>query len=425
MNGRESRLGAGDSTERTKRPPSPDPRAPSRLSRQVTLFGWVSLLNDFASEMIYPLLPAFVTGVLGAGPQALGALDGAAEFAAAFVKLGAGRMADRVPWRGPMIVLGYFIAVVVRPVIAVTGAAWQVIGLRVVDRLGKGLRTPPRDALIADVTPAELRGRAFGLQRGMDHAGAVLGPILAWWLLAPRGGSANVRAVIAWSIVPGVVVLALAVWAVRDGAATGGSGRQQAANASEPMPPSAALSRPLPPPLLAISAFYLLRMPDTLIILRSQELGVPVSAVPLLWAAVHVVRSSSSFLGGAASDRLGPGQTMWVGWVVYAMLAVGMARAGTAAAAWGLFLALGLVAGLTESPERALVARLAGTHQGSGFGLYHGITGFAALVGGVALGGVFQRYGAAPAFLASATGGLALVFAWPLFAGGWRRGVRG
>src|SRR2546421_353090 len=211
----------------------------------------------------------------------------------------------------------------------------------------------------------------------------------------------------------------------RDGAATGGGGRQRAANASEPRPAPAALSRPLPPPLRAISFFYLLRMPDTLIILRSQELGVPVSVVPLLWAAVHMVRSSSSFLGGAASDRLGPGQTMWVGWLVYAMLAVGMARAGTAAAAWGLFLALGLVSGLTEGPERALVARLAGTHQGSGFGLYHGITGFAALVGGVAWGGGFQRDGAAPAFLARGTGGLALVFAWPLFAGGWRRGVRG
>src|SRR5438034_3630541 len=425
MNSRESGLGAGDSTERMKRAPSPEPRAPSRLPRQVTLFGWVSLLNDFASEMIYPLLPAFVTGVLGAGPQALGALDGAAEFAAAFVKLGAGRLADRVPWRGPMIVLGYFIAVVVRPVIAITGAAWQVIGLRVVDRLGKGLRTPPRDALIADVTPVELRGRAFGLQRGMDHAGAVVGPILAWWLLAPRGGSANVRAVIGWSIVPGVAVLVLASWAVRDGAATGGSGRQQAANASEPMPPSAALSRLLPPPLLAISFFYLLRMPDTLIILRSQELGVPVAIVPLLWAAVHVVRSSSSFLGGAASDRLGPGQTMWVGWLVYAMFAVGMARAGTAGAAWGLFLALGLVSGLTESPERALVARLAGANQGSGFGAYHGITGFAALIGGVALGTVFQRYGASSAFLASAAGGLALVFAWPLMSSNASPRVRG
>jgi len=381
------------------------------LPRQVKLFGWVSLLNDFASEMIYPLLPAFVTGVLGGGPQALGALDGAAEFAAAFVKLGAGRLADRVPLRGPMIVLGYFIAVVVRPVIAVTGAAWQVIGLRVVDRLGKGLRTPPRDALIADVTPAEMRGRAFGLQRGMDHAGAVLGPILAWWLLA--SGSANVRAVIGWSIVPGVVVLVLATWAVK-----GGEGRWRAGEANalsqQPSPPSTAFHRSPPPALLAISAFYLLRMPDTLIILHSQQLGVPVAIVPLLWAAVHVVRSSSSFVGGAASDRLGPGQTMWVGWLVYTMLAVGMARAGTAAAAWGLFLALGLVSGLTESPERALVARLAGTHQGSGFGAYHGITGFAALVGGVALGGVFQRYGAATAFLASAAAGMALVLAWPL-----------
>lgn len=162
-------------------------------------------------------------------------------------------------------------------------------------------------------------------------------------------------------------------------------------------------------------------MPDTLIILRSQELGVPVAIVPLLWAAVHVVRSSSSFLGGAATDRLGPAQTMWVGWLVYAMLAVGMARAHTALAAWGFFLAFGLVAGLTESPERALVARLAGPRQGSGFGVYHGLTGFAALLGGVALGAVFQAYGAGAAFLVSALGGVALVVIWPLVSKGERR----
>src|SRR2546428_9005998 len=259
----------------------------SPLPRQVKLLGWVSLINEFAGEMIYPLLPGFVTGVLGGGPQALGALDGAAEFAAAFVKLGAGRLADRRRLRGPMIVLGYFIAVVVRPVIAVTGAAWQVIGLRVVDRLGKGLRTPPRDALIADVTSAGLRGRAFGLQRGMDHAGAVLGPILAWWLLA--SGSANVRTVIGASIVPGVLVLVLATWAVRNGGGRrrleevggGSDGAEQPSPTSPNLPQQARISA-----LLAISFFYLLRMPDTLIILRSQELRVPLTLVPLSWSAL-------------------------------------------------------------------------------------------------------------------------------------------
>src|SRR5881628_3160234 len=231
---------------------------PARLPRQVRLLGAVSLLNDFASEMIYPLLPAFVTGVLGGGAGALGALDGAAEFAASFVKFGAGRLADRPARRGPLIVLGYAIAVVVRPLIGLTAAAWQVVGLRVVDRVGKGLRTPPRDALMADVTSPALRGRAFGLQRGMDHAGAVLGPLLAWALLS--SGSANVRTVIAWSLAPGVVVLVLAIWAVK-----GGQGRSRAVEAETgagtPSPPSTAFHRPRPPlVLLAIAFFYLLRM---------------------------------------------------------------------------------------------------------------------------------------------------------------------
>jgi len=378
----------------------------------VKLFGAVSLLNDFASEMIYPLLPAFVTGVLGAGPQALGALDGAAEFAASVVKFGAGRLADRPARRGPLIVLGYAIAVLVRPIIALTAAAWQVIGLRVVDRIGKGIRTPPRDALMADVTPTPLLGRAFGLQRGMDHAGAVLGPLVAWSLLATR--SADVRAVIALSLAPGVAVLVLAVWAVKGGAARGGNGRQEAAQAAVPMPPVAARYRPLPPALFVISLFYLLRMPETLMILRSQQLGVSTAAVLLLWAALHVVRSSASFAGGRLTDRIGASRTMWLGWLSYAAIAAGFAVATGAGRAWALFLAFGIVAGLTESPERALVAQFAGGHQGSGFGLYHGVTGLAALAGGIGLGAVFQAYGAGTAFLGSAVGGLALVLGWPV-----------
>lgn len=380
-----------------------------RLPRQVKLFGAVSLLNDFASEMIYPLLPAFVTGVLGGGAVALGALDGAADAAAALVKLVSGRLADRVTRRGPLIVIGYLVAVVVRPVIAVTAAAWQVVGLRVVDRLGKGLRGPPRDALIADVTPVPLRGRAFGLQRGLDHAGAVLGPLVAWMLLT-RG--ADVRKVILASIVPGLAVLVLASWAVRDQ-------RRETAekSAAGAPPPSPASPRRFPPfPLFAICFFYLLRMPETLIILHAQRLGVAVAVVPLLWAAVHVVKSSSSFLGGALADRVGPARTMWFGWVCYAILATGMALASGPGAAWGLFLALGLVAGLTESPERALVAAFARDRQGSGFGIYHAASGVAALAGGLFLGVAFERSGGAVAFGASAVLGVALVLLWPFVA---------
>ena len=380
----------------------------SKLPREARLFGFVSLLNDFASEMIYPLLPAFVTGVLGAGAGALGALDGAADFAATFVKYRAGRLADRPARRGPLIILGYAIAVAVRPVIAVTAAAWQVIALRVIDRVGKGIRTPPRDALIADVTPPELKGRAFGLQRGMDHAGAVLGPLAAWVLIT---NGADVRRVIAASIVPGVAVLGLAWVAVRRSGGQAVEPKDDRPSAHPPVP-----YRPLPPALLAIIAFYLLRMPETLIILRAQQLGVPVAAVLLLWAALHVVRSSSSFAGGALNDRIGPPRTMWLGWLCYALVAAGFALAGSSLAAWLLFLAFGLVAGLTESPERALVSRLAGTHQGTGFGTYHALTGLAALLGGVGLGALYQLRGAVAAFGLSAAAGTALVLLWPFLA---------
>jgi MFS family permease len=382
----------------------------SRLPRPVKLFGFVSLLNDFASEMIYPLLPAFVTGVLGGGAVSLGALDGAADFAAALVKYRAGRLADNPRRRGPLIVLGYVVAVVVRPVIALTGAAWQVIGLRVTDRIGKGIRTPPRDALIADVTPPELHGRAFGFQRGLDHAGAVLGPLVAWWLLSSH--RLDLRGVIGASIVPGVLVLVLAVWAVR---ATGdGTGRA----IEDPKEKERVNTQrgPVPPALLAISAFYLLRMPETLILLRTQQLGVTVTSVLLLWAALHVVRSASSFVGGVMTDRFGPQRTMWLGWVSYAAIAYGFARAGGPSSAWVLFLVMGMVAGLTESPERAIVSRLAGGKQGTGFGVYHAGTGIAALVGGLLLGALYQASSATLAFTVSAVGGVALAVLWPALA---------
>ncbi|HEV2670559.1 MAG TPA: MFS transporter, partial [Gemmatimonadales bacterium] len=384
-----------------------DPPA-AQLPRQVKLFGAVSLLNDFASEMVYPLLPAFITGVLGGGALALGALDGAADAAAALVKLIAGGLADRAERRGPLIVGGYFVAAAVRPIIAITAAAWQVIGLRVVDRLGKGLRTPPRDALIADVTPAPLVGRAFGLQRGLDHAGAIIGPLVALWFLQH---GADVRRVILASFVPGMIVVFLAMWAV-------GDKRREPAGRSavSAVPPVPAVPRLRPPfVIIAISFFYLLRMPETLMILRAQQLGIAVALIPLLWAALHVVRSSTSFLGGGLSDRIGPARTMWIGWLTYVALAAGMAFAATPLTAWIVFLSFGFVAGFTESPERALVSAATGGHRGSGFGVYHALTGVAALVGGVALGAIFGGANGATAFFVSAGGTLGLVLLWPFW----------
>jgi MFS family permease len=385
----------------------------SKLPRTAKLFGLVSLLNDFASEMIYPLLPAFVTGVLGGGAVSLGALDGAADLTSALVKYRAGRLADEPRRRGMLVILGYAVAVLVRPVIALAGAAWEVIGLRITDRIGKGIRSPARDAMIADVTPAELHGRAFGLQRGLDHAGAILGPLVAWWLLQSK--TLDLRGVIGASIIPGILVLVLAVWAVRS--VGDGRGRQETVGAkapSQPLPSPTVTYRLLPTPLIAISAFYLLRMPETLMLLRTQQLGVTVTSVLLLWAALHVVRSSTSFIGGALSDRIGPGRTMWTGWVCYAAVAFGFARAASPAAAWALFLVFGVVAGLTESPERAIVSRLAGGKQGSGFGVYYAATGIAALAGGVLLGLATKYFGASWAFFASALLGIAVVLAWPV-----------
>lgn len=373
-----------------------------RLPRQAVLFGWVSLLNDFASEMVYPLLPAFVTGVLGGGAAALGALDGLADCVSTVMKFVAGKLADREGRRGPLIVLGYLVAVVVRPVISVTGAAWQVIALRVTDRIGKGIRTPPRDALIADVTPDHLRGRAFGLQRGMDHAGAVIGPLVAWYLL--QFHQAGVRSVIESSAIPGVLVLMLAVWAT-SGARASVTKVPQAAETT------ASGSR-LPAAVYVIALSYLVRMPETLMILRAQQLGVSVAVILLLWAALHVIRSSSSFVGGAMNDRRGSVFTMRLGWVAYVLVSAGFALASSVTAAWLLFLALGVVAGFTESPERALVARLAGKKSGSGFGRYHALTGFASLAGGIGLGLVYQHVGAGMAFVVSAIGTAVLVAAW-------------
>jgi MFS family permease len=383
---------------------APAPPQTTRLPPAVKGLSLVSLFNDFASEMVYPLLPAFVTGTLGGGAALLGLLDGAADLTSAVLKVVSGRLADRPRWRGPLILVGYLTAVLVRPLIAVSSAAWQVVGFRVIDRVGKGIRTPPRDALIAGVTPPRLRGRAFGFHRGADHFGAVLGSLAAWYFLT-RGF--DVRRVIGWSVVPGLLAFVLLAGVLR----------------AVPMPapvtsPAAAATpadvggRVFWVPLLALTGLTFFRLPEALLLLRLQDTGVAVAVVPLVWAGLHVVRSATSYPGGWLADHLGPRATVAAGGLVFAAVAGVLGLALTPSAAVVTFLALGFVAGLTESAERAMVARLSPVRTGRGFGLYHALTGATALPAGLIFGWIYQSVSGPAALTASAVGMVAAVMVW-------------
>jgi MFS family permease len=371
----------------------------------------VSLFNDFASEMVYPLLPAFVTRTLGGGPMLLGVLDGASELTSSLVKWLSGRLSDRPGWRRPLILGGYAVAVLVRPLIAVANAAWQVIGFRVIDRVGKGIRTPPRDALISAVTPAEQRGRAYGFHRGADHFGAVLGSVAAWWLLQ-RG--ADVRSVIGWSALPGVIAVVVLALVLR-----GVTSHESRVTGQEPLKsrdprPATRDSSTFWPHVLALTAITFFRLPETLLILRLQDQGVAVAAVPLVWAGLHVVRSASSYPGGWLSDRLGPRRMVAAGGLLFAVVSYLLGLGLGPAAAIAVFLAFGLVAGLTESGERAVVARLAPVRTGRGFGIYHALTGAAALPAGLLFGGIYQSINGPSALWGSAAGMVVAVLFWLL-----------
>lgn len=356
--------------------------ASPRLPRAVYFFGATSLLNDFASEMIYPLLPAFVTRTLGGGALALGILDGLADSVAAGFKLLSGYLADRPRWRGPLVVGGYAAAAAIRPLIAMAGAAWHVVGLRAADRVGKGVRTSPRDAMIAEATAPEIRGRAFGVHRAADHVGAIIGPLTASALIA---AGMTVRGVFWLAVIPGALAVVAAVLAVAD------VGKSEGTVSPNPSITPDSSFAPLVF-VLALAAFF--RAPETLLMLRAQDLGVPAVAIPLLWAALHVVRSSFSVPGGILVDRWGARRTLALGWLVYAGLAWSFARAATAGQAWAVFLAFGLVAALTESPERTLVAKHApGGRHGRGFGWYHGSTSIVALPGAALFGWFYEVRG--------------------------------
>ncbi len=379
-------------------PPGDAPRP--RLGRNVLALSAVSFFTDVSSEMIYPLLPVFLTTVLGANASFIGAIEGAAESTAALLKLASGWWSDRVRRRKPLVVLGYGIATAMRPLVAIAQSASHVLMIRVADRVGKGIRNAPRDALIAESVDPAIRGRAFGFHRAADHAGGVLGPLIAFFILSRQ--IAELRTVFWLAAIPGVISFIVLVAFVRDVPRVASAPTTGAPDLAQPL--GAGFWRVLG----VIFLFTLGNSTDAFLLLRAHQLGVPVALAPILWAALHVVKSLSSTPGGALSDRIGRRPTLIAGWTLYAAVYLGFAQATSAWHAWALFALYGIFFGLTEGAERAFVADLVEpAKRGTAFGWYNLAIGLGALPASLMFGFVWDRAGAGTAFTMGATLALA------------------
>lgn len=367
------------------------------LPRTVIALGITSLLTDVGTEMIFPLLPLFLTDVLGAGPAFLGLMEGAADGVASFLKLGSGYLADRRSRRTPMVLFGYGLASLVRPLVALAVAPWQVLAIRLADRLGKGIRTSPRDALLADSVEPRSAGRAFGFHRAMDHAGAVLGPAVAALLLT---GHVPLRWVFALALIPGLLAMMTLIAAVKEPGKAADSGSD---SPGRPKPSKLRTPRPLFSFLGILLLFSLGNSSDAFLLLRARELGLAAAALPVLWSLLHVSKMVSSLGGGVLSDRLGRERLIIAGWVIYAAVYFGLAWAKGPLAVWGLFVVYGIYHGLTEPAEKALVNDLARQGgRGRAFGYYNFVIGISAVPAGLLTGWLWQKYSPATALTAGA-----------------------
>jgi len=377
------------------------------LSRPVWLLGWISFFTDTASEMVYPLLPLFLTRVLGAGAMSLGVIEGVAEGANSVLKIVSGWLADRSGQPKRLVLAGYGLSSLVRPLIALVTAWPQVLALRFVDRLGKGVRSSPRDAMLARFAPDKTRGRVYGFHRGMDHAGAVAGPLVAAAYLYFKPEA--YRSLFTWTLVPGIIVILL-ILRLPDERLTAAS--RTAADRDAPKPPAAAASaraglRQLPRrfylAMAVITLFALGNASDAFILLRLNDLGVAPVWIPLLWSGLHVVKMTSSFAGGVLSDRFGRRSMIILGYVWYAAIYGAFAWFTAVPVVVAVFLAYGLYFGFTEGVEKAWVADMApSAARGLAFGIYNGAIGLGGLAASLVFGLIWTRVSPAAAFLTGA-----------------------
>ncbi len=368
-----------------------------RLHRNVKLLGWASCLNDIASEMIYPLMPQFLIGVLGGNRFHLGLIEGVADSTASLLKLFAGAWSDRLGSRRRFVIAGYALAALSRPVMSIITAPWHLFLTRLSDRVGKGVRTSPRDALIADSSDPDMRGRAFGFQRSMDHVGAALGPVLATAFLWAWPG--QLRTMFALTLIPGLIVVAMLLFGLRETRSAAPS-----PPAAEPEPPLPRLTwRPLGRRfqlyLVSLVIFTLGNSSDAFLLVRAGELGVPTALLPTLWFVFHVVKSGGNLLGGRLVDAIGPRTPILAGWLIYALVYAAFGYASAAWQVWLFFICYGAFYALSEPAEKTLVADLVGAERrGLAFGWYNFAIGISALPASLLFGGLYQWFGPQVAF---------------------------
>ena len=363
------------------------------LPRTVWLIGLISFVNDSASEMLYPLMPLYLASVLMAGPKALGIIEGVAEATSSIFKLVSGIIVDRTKKTKHWIVYGYLLAGIGRPLIAFAGSWLWVLCIRFTDRLGKGLRSSPRDALLAESVPASLRGITFGLHRSMDNAGAVVGPLLAFFLLSAE---IPLRDIFLWAALPAVITVVLAL------------------NLKEPATKEIATNssfswnlKLMPIEfkryLLVVSLFALSNSSDMFLLLRAREIGVPQEQIPLLWASIALITTLFGTPLSALSDRFSRKYFIFVSWGVFAFFYSAMGYVDlTISMLYGLFVLYGLFKAATEGVEKALVADLAPAGlMGTAFGWFNLSSGLMLLPASIVFGYLYEKEGPTSAFIFS------------------------
>jgi MFS family permease len=372
----------------------------SGLSPTVIRLGWVSFLADVSSEMLYPIVPIFLTSVLGAPVSAVGLIEGAAEAVASLLKSYFGALSDALGRRKPFVFSGYVFSALSKPLIAAAGGWPLVLVARSLDRLGKGMRAAPRDALLADSVPPESLGRAFGWHRGMDTMGAVVGPLIALWLLASFHGS--LRWAFVAAVVPGLAG-ALLVLSVPENAPSraGGSPAAKTSAAAVPLPASFLLY------MLGWGLFSAANSSDMFLLLRSKEVGFSNTGTVSLYVLYNIIYAAASPYLGSLADRIGRKHVVVGGLGVFAAVYAGFALATKSWHMWSLYAVYGLYVAATDGAGKALASDLVPREsRGRALGILGTVTGLASLAASVVAGQLWSRVGSWAAFAFGAAGAL-------------------